>query len=52
MGNEQNTAWLLYLKQVFSKIAAGTAYFGTLKAILPTHCVLVLRTQAGCKEVL
>jgi len=22
-----------------------------LKAILPTHCVLVLRTQAGCKVV-
>jgi len=29
--DKQNTAWLLYSKQLFSKIAAGTAYFGPLK---------------------
>jgi hypothetical protein len=28
---KQNTAWLLYFKQVFNKIATATAYFGPLK---------------------
>ncbi|HYT27677.1 MAG TPA: hypothetical protein VEL72_01565, partial [Ktedonobacteraceae bacterium] len=31
-----------------SALRSGRMLGSTWKAILPTHCVLVLRTQAGC----